>query len=158
MKKIIRGFLVTFILYSMMTINASAMKVSIPFDYNVSPAHVYAQADNGVVSVEVCRGGIIKTTDLANNQTQILKHICYEDIYWVKFIKDEFIAFSENYMLSSGDGYNWNVVRDDRDKSLHQQYNVGAMPGGKNINEKKNNPNFETVDSSYTRDDGKLSM
>ncbi len=137
------------------SLSVSAMKVSIPFDYDVSPPGVHAQADNGVVSVEVCRGGIIKTTDLANNQTQILKHICYEDIYWIKLINDEFIAFSDNYMLSSGDGYNWNVAKDDRDKSLHEQYNVGTRPG-KYINEEKSNPDFETVDSEYKRDDGKI--
>ena len=161
MKKIISIVILVLMLCGA-TINVSAIKVDIPFDYCAYPTKVYDKADNGVVSVEVCRGGIIIVTDLSSGAKQQLKHICYEDMYWVEYIDNQFIAFSSNYMMTSADGYNWNVVEDRRNRNeegttMHEAYGVDwGVPSSASayLYYMDNDPEFEVIDSYYRREDG----
>ena len=161
MKKIISIVILVLMLCGA-TINVSAVKVDIPFDYNLSRVRIYARAENGNVSVEVGNGGVIKTTNLINGEENIIKHICYEDIYWVNYINNQFIAFSSNYMMTSSDGYNWNVVEDRRNRNeegttMHEAYGVdwdAPSSGNAHLYAFDNIPEFEVIDSSYRREDG----
>ena len=156
MKKIISIVILVLMLCGA-TINVSAIKVDIPFDYCASPeVRVYDKADNGVVSVEVCQGGIIIVTDLSSGATQKLKHICYEEIYWVEYIDNQFIAFSSNYMMTSADGYEWSVYYDNTrmSDSFHEAYGVDSGHSSSVLYLVDNVPEFEVVDSSYQREDG----
>ncbi len=156
MKKIISTVILVLMLCGT-AINVSAVKVDIPFDYCASPKiRVYDKAENGAVSVEVCQGGLIIVTDLSSGAKQKLKHICYEEIYWVEYIDDRFIAFSSNYMMTSEDGYEWDVYYDNikMNNSFHEVYGVDSGRSDSVLYLVDNIPEFEVVDSSYQREDG----
>ncbi len=100
----------------------SAMQTKVPFDYHIPNLHICAKATNGIVTVEVGENGMIWVSD-QEVERQSIKHICYENIYWIEWVEDEFVAFSLNYKLTSKDGYTWNSVL-DVNKQEHIKYGV----------------------------------
>ena len=122
MKKIMLVITILFAALGLTCRIGMAAEVDIPFDYYYKTVESFAKADNGNITVEAGQFGVIQTTSSEGN-VQDIKHVCYEDIYWLNYIDGEFVAFTDSYKLTSNDGYNWTKT-EDINNIEHEKYGV----------------------------------
>ncbi len=121
-KKILILLTMLFLLFG----NAYAYDVNLAFDYNITASNdqcrVLGSASNSEVTVQVGTYGYIGVTNNSDpTDFCVIKNVCYETIYSIDWINEEFAAYSDNYKLTSNDGYIWNVVY-DKDDPVHISY------------------------------------
>ena len=152
MRRLTTIILTIVILSAASAANVYAMGVDIPFDYYSDSISAYAEASNGNVSVKAGRLGLIQTTD-QNGDSEDIKHVCYENIYWLSWTGLEFVAFTDNYKLTSSDGYTWTKT-EDLNGLEHEKYGVNKPGSLNSVGYIQIKNTIETNRYEYTADNG----